>query len=62
MREKQFRESSADTERIKYNTNGIKLKSQKPEVKKTLICSKAKEGTAESIRATRFSDTSVDVQ
>ena len=27
MREMQFRETSADTERIKYNTNGIKTAS-----------------------------------
>ena len=29
---------------------------------KTLICSKSKEGTAESSGATRFTNTSVDVQ
>ena len=29
MREIQFRETSADTERIKYNTNGIKTGSSK---------------------------------
>ena len=29
MREIQFRETSADTERIKYNTNGIKTGSLK---------------------------------
>ena len=29
MREIQFRETSADTERIKYNTNGIKMGSLK---------------------------------
>ena len=34
----------------------------KPDVKKTLICSKSRKGTAESSRATRFSNTSVDVQ
>ena len=45
MREMQFRETSADTERIKYNTNGIKT-----------------EVTAESSAATRFTNTSADVQ
>ena len=34
----------------------------KPEVKKILICSKSREGTAESSGATKFSNTSVDVQ
>ena len=29
MREMQFRETSADTERIKWNTNGIKTGSSK---------------------------------
>ena len=29
MREIQFRETSADTERIKYNTNGIKTRNSK---------------------------------
>ena len=43
MREIQFREPSADSERIKY-----KLMESKPEVQKTLICSKSREGTAES--------------
>ena len=47
MQEIQYRETSADADRIKYNTNG-----SKPEVKKTLICLKSKEGTAESIGAT----------
>ena len=36
------------------------LKKSKPEVQKTLICSKAREGTAESSGGTRFSNTSVD--
>ena len=57
MREIQFRETSADTERIKYNTSGLK-----PEVQKILICSKPRESTAESSGTTRFSNTSVDVQ
>ena len=52
-----FRETSADTERIKYNTNGIKTASSK-----TLIFSKSREGTAESSGTTRFSNTSADVQ
>ena len=42
MTEIQFRETSAETERIKYNTSRIKLK-----VQKTLICSKSREDTAE---------------
>ena len=33
------------------------LTESKPDVKKTLICSKSKEGTAESSGATRFSNT-----
>ena len=53
----QFRETSPDTERIKYNTNGIKTGSSN-----TLICSKSREGTAESSGTTRFSNTPVDVQ
>ena len=57
MREIQFREPSADTERIQYNTNNQNRKFQK-----TLSCSKSREGTAESSGATRFSNTSVDVQ
>ena len=56
MREIQFRETSSDTEWIKYKTNGIK-----PGSSKTLICSKSREGTAESSGATRFSSTSVEV-
>ena len=51
MGEIQFRETSADIERIKYNTNGIKTG-----------CSKNIKDTAEYSRATRFSNTSVDVQ
>ena len=57
MREIQFRKPSANTE----ESNTILMES-KPEVQKTLICSKSREGTAESGRATRFSNTSVDVQ
>ena len=38
------------------------LTESKPEVQKTLICSKSREGTAESSGATRFSNTSVDIQ
>ena len=57
MRDIQPRETSADTERIKYNNNEIKTGSSK-----TLICSNSKEGTAESSGATRFNNTSVDVQ
>ena len=38
------------------------LTESKPEVKKALICSKSKEGTAEYNGATRFSNISVDVQ
>ena len=56
MTEIQFRETSAETERIKYNTSRIKL-----EVQKTLICSKSREDTAESSGATRFSNTFVEV-
>ena len=40
----------------------IILTESKPEVQKTLICSKSREGTAESSRATKFSNTSVEVQ
>ena len=57
MREIQFRKTSADTERIKDNTNGIKTGSSK-----TLICSKWREGTTESSGTTRFNNTSVEVQ
>ena len=38
------------------------LTESKPEVQKVLICSKSRESAAESMRATRFSNTSVDVQ
>ena len=38
------------------------LPESKPEIQKSLICSKSRESTAESSRATRFSSTSVDVQ
>ena len=54
MREIQFKEASAETERIKYNTNGIKTGSSK-----TLIFSNLREGKVESSGATRFSYTSV---
>ena len=57
MREIQFKETSADTEWIKNNTNGIKTGSSK-----NIICSKSREGTPESSGATRFSNTSVEVQ
>ena len=50
MREIQFREPSADTERIQYNTNGMKTGSSK-----NIDLLKAREGTAESSGATRFS-------
>ena len=50
MGEIQFRETSADIERIKYNTNGIKPG-----------CSKNIKDKAEYSGATRFSNTSVDV-
>ena len=43
MREIKFRETSADTEQIKYLTES------KPEVQKTLICSKSRQGTAEPV-------------
>ena len=56
MREIQFRETSADTERIKDNTNGIKTGSSK-----NIDLLKSREDTAESSGATRFSNTSVDV-
>ena len=38
------------------------LRESKPEVRKTLTCSKSREGTAESTGATRLNNTSVDVQ
>ena len=57
MREIQFREISADTDRIKYNTNGIKTGSSK-----NIDLLKFKKGTAESRGAARFSSDSVDVQ
>ena len=57
MREIQFRETSADT-----SESNTTLTKSKPEVQKTLICSKSREGTAESSAATRFSNTSVDPQ
>ena len=56
MREIQFRETSANTERIKYNINGIKTASSK----KHLL--KVREYTAESSGAARFSNTSAEVQ
>ena len=58
MRKIQFREPSAENVQIKENTNGIKTGSSK----KILICSKSRKGITESSRATRFSNTSVDVQ
>ena len=57
MREIQFREPSADTERIKYNTNGIKTGSSK-----NIDLLKVREDTSESSGAPRFNNTSVDVQ
>ena len=54
MREIQFRETSADTERIKYNANEIKTGSSK---NIDLL-----KGTPESSGATRFSHTSVEFQ
>ena len=56
MQEIQLREPSADTE-----LSTIQRES-KPKVQKTLICSKSREGTAESSGATRFSNTSVNFQ
>ena len=38
------------------------LTESKPEVQKMLICSKSRKSTVESKEATRFSNTSVDVQ
>ena len=58
MREIQFRETSLLT---LSESNAI-LTESKPEVQKTMICSKSREGTAESSGATRFSNTSVEVQ
>ena len=57
MQEIQFRETSADTERIKYNTNGIKTGSSK-----NIDLLKVKRTPAESSGTTRFSNISVDVQ
>ena len=56
IKEMQFRAPSADTE-----SNRI-LTESKPEVQKMSVCSKSREITAESKGATRFSNTSVDVQ
>ena len=58
MREIQFRETSLLT---LSESNAI-LTESKPEVQKTMICSKSREGKAESSGATRFSNTSVEVQ
>ena len=58
MREIQLRETSTDTERIKYK----KLTESKAEVQKTLIYSKSREGTDEFSGAIRFSNTFVEVQ
>ena len=53
IQELQLKETSADTEQIKYNTNEIKTGSSKnTDLLKV-------EGTAESSRAIRFSKTSV---
>ena len=57
VREIQYKELSADTERIKKNTSGIKSESSK-----NIDWSKSGEGTAESSGATRFGNTFVDVQ
>ena len=57
MREIQFREPSAA-----LSESSTILTESKPEVPKTLSCSKSREGTVESSGATRFSNTSVDVQ
>ena len=54
MWETQFRETSADTQRFKYSNNGIKTGSSK---NIDLL-----KGAAESSGATRFSNTSVEVQ
>ena len=56
IKEMHFRAPSADTE-----SNRI-LTESKPEVQKMSVCSKSREITAESKGATRFSNTSVDVQ
>ena len=53
MREIQFREPSTDTERIKYNTNGIKTVSSK----RNNLLKVERESAAESKGATRFSKT-----
>ena len=57
MRGIQFREPSATLS--ESNTTSAEAK---PEVQKTLICSKSREGAAESSGATRLRNTSVDVQ
>ena len=57
MREIQFWETSADIERIKYNTNGIKTGRSK-----NIYLLKVKRKNTESSGPTRFRDTSVDVQ
>ena len=57
MQEIQFRETSANTEQIKYYTNGIKNGSWK-----NIDMLKAREGTAEFSGAKRFNNFSVDVQ
>ena len=56
IREMQFNAPSALSE-----SNRI-LTESKPEVQKVLICSKSRESTTEFLRATKFSNTSVDVQ
>ena len=56
IREMQFNAPSALSE-----SNRI-LTESKPEVQKVLICSKSRESTTEFMQATRFSNTSVDVQ
>ena len=47
---------------LTLSESNIILTESKPEIKNALICSKSREGTAESSGATRFSKTSVDVQ
>ena len=57
MRETQFRDTS-----LTLTVSNTIIMESNPEVQKTLICSKSREGTAEFSGATRFSNTSVDVQ
>ena len=57
-----MREFNSGSPLLTLSESNTILTESKPEVQKALICSKSREGTFESSGATRFSNTSVDIQ